>query len=632
MSEWLTSSVPPKLAVRHILQIDEECEKAPASEDIQVCRGPFGAFRLSQHQSSSPCNLLSDCSEDTSSSVDLVQVNNDNLFPSDAALSPWSQILLELGLEQFDQDLIVPSSDSWNTAMDSCRVQEVFDTISMPEIQESPITPVSSRGYLFPQFTLDMQFNHSMSPNPLSIISNTTDSVPQDAVALVKYYATTILSLLTPFRHTKTPWHVLFIPHAKQCLAALTLGDNLDHASLGAFYGTLAISAFSLGGVFQSQMWLDKGRAYKHQARENVRLMLKTAYDVPKVAKYKSILMALITMVQVSIFSGNRDQTECYFLEAEKFIRLRGLNRKKSRKVRLLHHCYAFERIFYESTALGGINSSHRHHVRNAVESSGLVVYGQDSLSFHLPKWGNLDQEMLEVKSQEEGENDLHLERPGIWSDTLYPEIFGIPESWILMVSLVIRLGKEKDDAEQRNVMNVHILNDFLSRAKSIERCIGRMQRPSQTTDASANYQSQTDRDVLENMRDAMQHAVAIYFYRRIYDVNASMLQQKVVSVRDCLLRCDFADPTGLSGSARLIWPAFIAACEAEDPGVQVSFSNWFKNSAERSGLRCFTDTLEKIERIWQEKRNFNGENVTWLDLMKKMVVSGQSSVIVDPL
>ncbi|KAJ9655260.1 hypothetical protein H2201_008845 [Coniosporium apollinis] len=244
-------------------------------------------------------------------------------------------------------------------------------------------------------------------------------------------------------------------------------------------------------------MWLEQGKAYKQQAREHVRLMLKTAYDVPKTAKYKSILMALLTMVQISMVSGNRDQTECYFLEAEKFIRLKGLNRKKSRKVRLLHHCYAFERIFHESTFICGTNSSHRHNVRKAIVSSGLVVYSQDSLSFRLGDCSNLEQEMLKVKGQEEGENDLHLQLPGIWSATLYPEIFGVPEPWILLVSLVIRLGREKDAAEQQDVTDALSLKDFVSRAKAVERCINRLQRPDGTTDTPLNHQPQKPRRLI---------------------------------------------------------------------------------------------------------------------------------------
>lgn len=335
------------------------------------------------------------------------------------------------------------------------------------------------------------------------------------------------------------------------------------------------------------------------QAHEHAALMLSTAYDIPKVAKYKSVLMALLTMVQLSMFSGSRGQAEDYFLEAEKLIRLRGLKRKKSRKVRLLHHCYVFERLFYESTFISAGDSTKRRHVREAVESSGLIRYSHDSLSFRLPTWNSLDQRMSEFKSQEVGENDLHLERPGVFSATLYPEIFGVPELWAQGLSLVIRLANEKDAAAQDSRPSCLSLKDFISWAKSIEQLINHLEPPRQTT---IGHDSQVNQVVLKNMLDAVQQALAIYFYRRIYDVEASILQQKVVNVRDCLLRCEAADSSVVYGSAGFIWPAFVAACEAEDPMVQSSFADWFDNAAQRSGLSRFTDTLQSIRQTWQEK------------------------------
>lgn len=71
----------------------------------------------------------------------------------------------------------------------------------------------------------------------------------------------------------------------------------MNSASLCLFYGVLAISAFSMGGLSQSSMWLDQARRYKQQARESGKSMLQTAYNIPKMEKYKSILMALLTLV-----------------------------------------------------------------------------------------------------------------------------------------------------------------------------------------------------------------------------------------------------------------------------------------------------------------------------------------------
>ena len=619
MSQWLVSTAPPRSTARLLSRIDEEGDKAMASANVQLSLGPFGVFRVhhDNHNPTSPCNQLpimndSDVEVTSTDSPAQDMIQTLDTFLTSEGLPELSPGFMQSLLEQ-PEDLSPSSPGLLDMIMEQNQLTDM--QLMSPEYQIAP-------------FMQDACCNPPLSPTSLPPAPTAPRSIPQDAVFLLKHYSSTVISLMTPVRHKKTPWHVLFIPHTKNCLAALALGEELSHASLCAFYGTLAISAFSLGGVTQSETWLDQGNSYLQQAQEYATRMLMAAYDTPKPAKYKSILMAILTMVQVSNFCGNRNQAEGYFLEAEKFIRLKGLKRRKSRKVRLLHHCYVFERMFHESIFICGADSSQRRRVRRAIESSGLAPCSVDGLSFRLYKWKNLHQEMLRVRDREEGENDLHLERPGLFSATLYPEIFGIPEPWILLLSLVIRLGTEKDSAEQQSTANSLNLKDFITRAKALEEYINQLQKPSHTTFAYANHQSSIDQHILENMLDAMRHGLAIYFYRRIYDLDASMLQQKVVGVRDCLLQCEYADSNVVHGSAGFIWPAFIAACEAEDPKVQESFSGWFETSARRSGLSCFTQTLTSIEKIWQEKSRNRGSSVTWVDMMKKAASLPQPTAV----
>jgi CRISPR/Cas system-associated endoribonuclease Cas2 len=611
MSQWLVSSAPPKSTFQLLSQIDDECESSAPLRDFQLSLGPFGVFKVHQD------HAVQNATPDETESLPLVEdfENPGTGSPEQDELPMMGSFTVDVGFSQlspsFMQSLLEPpdhapsssSPDLIDLLMDQ---SHVGDTTLTPHQEYSP-TRLISQSYCNPPIQPDF-----LAPGP-----DMSCSVPQDAVFLIKHYSSTVISLMTPVRHKKTPWHILFIPHAKDCLAALALGEDMSHASLCNFYGTLAISAFSLGGVSRSESWLEKGEMYLQKAQTHARLMLLTAYDIPKPAKYKSILMAILTMVQVSTFSGNRDQAEGYFLEAEKFIRMKGLKRKKSRKVRLLHHCYVFERMFHESIFVCAANSNHRQHIRRAIESSGLAPASVDGLSFRLYKWKNLHQEMLRVRDREEGENDLHLERPGLFSATLYPEIFGIPEAWLLLLSCVIRLGTEKDAAEESSTPNGLNLKDFISRAKALEDYINQLQRPNQATFTFSSQHSTIDQHILENMLEAMRLALAIYFYRRIYDINASILQEKVIGVRDCLLQCEYADSSVVHGSAGFIWPAFIAACEAEDPDVQESFARWFEISAQRSGLSGFTRTLSSIRKIWQEKRG-GGCSVTWLDLMRK--------------
>jgi hypothetical protein len=612
MSQWLVSSAPPKSTFQLLSRIDDECESAAPVGDFQLSLGPFGVFKVHQDQTiqnatpdeSESLPQVDDFENPVTGSLDQEELPMMDSFAIDIGFSQLSPSFMQSLLEPPDP----PPSSSSPELIDLLMGQRHnVDTSLTPHQEYSPTHLISK--------------SHCNPPIPPDLLTNGSDtscSVPQDAVFLIKHYSSIVISLMTSVRHKKTPWHILFIPHAKDCLAALALGEDMSHASLCNFFGTLAISAFSLGGVSRSESWLEKGGIYLRKAQYHVKLMLLTAYDLPKPAKYKSILMAILTMVQVSSFSGNRDQAEGYFLEAEKFIRMKGLKRKKSRKVRLLHHCYVFERMFHESIFVCAANSNQRQHVRRAIESSGLAPASVDGLSFRLYKWKNLHQEMLRVRDREEGENDLHLERPGLFSATLYPEIFGIPESWLHLLSCVIRLGAEKDAAEDSTSNSIN-LKDFIGRAKSLEDYINQLQRPNQATFTFSSQHSTLDQHILENMLEAMRLALALYFYRRIYDINASILQGKVIGVRDCLLQCEYADSSVVHGSAGFIWPAFVAACEAEDPDVQQSFARWFEISAQRSGLSGFTRTLSSIRKIWQEKRG-GGSSMTWLDLMRKVL------------
>ncbi|KAH8658053.1 fungal-specific transcription factor domain-containing protein [Xylariales sp. PMI_506] len=668
MSAWLVSTVPPKSALWHILQLDAECEQhtgaSNGNTDISLTRGPFGAFRLgstsdSTSQVSPSFGVALEVTESTpTSAVDNESQEDQNvaITPVDFTSTAWNPSSHQPVLDTADQCTMLSYIDLWDTTLESDFMQDIFDAFSRPDSQNVPLLWPPFQGTSVPVAS-GLSMNQSISPLSLGSWMPTSDLINQDdAILLLKYYSTTVVGFLNPLQHTKTPWSVLFIPHAKMCLASMSFGEQLDDSSLCTFYSLLAISAMSLGGAAGSQIWLDKGIRYKGQAQEHCTRMLKYAYDVPKKAKYKVILMALYTMMQLSNLMGKREQAEFYFLESEKFIRLRGLNRKKSRKVRLLHHCYAYERMLHESTYICVEESQHRNQVRNAVESSGLAIYSSDSLTYRLPSWRDLDQEMLTEKTQVEGENDLHNERLGSWSKTLYPEIFGIPENWLMLTSLVIRLGKEKDaaEAQTRGSGGSMSLQEYLGRAKTLEKFINQQKMsfrpppvPSAATTVTCALPGEgyplSDQAILTNMLEAMHCAMAIYFYRRIYDLDSSLLQSKVRRVRECLdnypetaSACGTGPGTGGSsssssvastaarvacGSVSFAWSAFIAACEADGPELQDSFARWFESRARRTGMNTFSHALSLARQVWRRKCEAQGGStggVTWVDLLRR--------------
>lgn len=316
--------------------------------------------------------------------------------------------------------------------------------------------------------------------------------------------------------------------------------------------------------------------------------------------------------------SGSWEQTDTYLLEAERIVRLRGLTKKdKSRKVRLLHHCYAYTRIFHESLSLLPTKSPNRLMIRDAVEQSGVIIPSQDPLSFRLAPWENLEKKSSEAKSREQGENDLHLGTPGLWTATLYPEIFGVPELWLMLLSQVIRLANEKELAENSESSDVMSLKEYLRRAKDLECCISQWET-SATAAAIWNTSTQlldVDWIILESMLGALRHALAIYLYRRIFDVDPEILQSKVVKVKEFLIACGKSAQCNSKHLNSLVWPAFIAGCEAIESSLQEYFLGWFSMCLQQNAPASMVRMKSTMERVWMERSNHNSTAVSWLRL-----------------
>lgn len=151
---------------------------------------------------------------------------------------------------------------------------------------------------------------HDRSPSPLLGFTLSAARVPpvlppadatHDAPILLKYYVDVVIPLLTPFKHGKTPWHILFLPLAKATLASITIGEIQDDANLGAFYGTLSLSALHLFAVSHNRKWSEQANIFKEAAHQHIASVQPKTYSLPKVFKYKVVVMMLLTMAQLSV-------------------------------------------------------------------------------------------------------------------------------------------------------------------------------------------------------------------------------------------------------------------------------------------------------------------------------------------
>lgn len=90
------------------------------------------------------------------------------------------------------------------------------------------------------------------------------------------------------------------------------------------------------------------------------------------------------------------------------------------------------------------------------------------------------------------------------------------------------------------------------------------------------------------------------------------MLQEKVRQVKDLLHSSRTSDQ-----NVHLIWPGFIAACEALSADLQDYFRGWFQDCFRQTGLPSFQVAGSIAESIWSSGDDENGRSLQWPEIVR---------------
>ncbi|KAF7190873.1 Arginine metabolism regulation protein II [Pseudocercospora fuligena] len=583
LSSKLAASVSTKSLHKLLLDLDE------SNVTDGNYHGPFGVFTVKTSTSALPSPTTSQSDESSG------ELSSESHFET-CFDGP------EISLDQAFDDLF----------------PDIF-----PDLDEQHVQEPESEDSLGQLISLGQECESWLTPS-IPVNHHVPSNIPQDAAFLLSNYRDSVIDYLSPLQRRKTLWHVQHLPNAMITMAALSLGDDPGQAKLCIFYAMLSISAFSLQGGFSGKMadfWRTRGLDLKSRAQLHHSHMLQNLSQGTKCAKYKEVLMALLTMAISTRFSGDAKNASLYLYDADKYIRMKGLTKStKSRKVRMLHHNYSYMRLFYESTALNHLESTlskSGHKSRNSTNIESDEA--RRDRPFRLVEWHSpLEQGMLAIKSRERGENDICLQEPGIWSPTMYPEIFSIPENWFFLLSQTIRLGNERDISAKYPEEAMVSWSEFSCRAQALEKCISAWKPPDSRDayDLAHATESMNAQDLAHAMLSALHHALRIYFYRRVYDVDAIILQHQVTSVRRCLEPTVTVPNVRLKHSAGFFWPAFLAGCEAIDHSDQI-FSQWFDDFDKLNNPTAQTVT-EIMRSVWNERQESGDNTKSWCEYVRQ--------------
>lgn len=320
---------------------------------------------------------------------------------------------------------------------------------------------------------------------------------------------------------------------------------------------------------------------------------------------------------------------------------MRGLSKSRiSKKARLLHHVYTWLRIVGESTfvlhdyslsytCLESIGSSSKSHSSSSASCNTTVVATEpnprlDDFLRLETQLSDSDLNIDEPKDRASGFHDIHLHDSRTFSETLYKQIYGIPETWLSLVSQTTRLANVMQTfivaRSQGRKVHLETWETLQRRSMRLENMIcsfnlGRSRGGSGELQASSKPHA--------CMLEALNSALLIFFYRRLRDVHPVVLQGHVDSVINALEECSASlaedDPTG-PGTA---WPVFIAGCEAITQPRREAILRILDKASSKSGLVSFGTARSIIMKVWSK----HDENVvanrgevmpSWIDIARQ--------------
>ena len=151
-----------------------------------------------------------------------------------------------------------------------------------------------------------------VSPSPLDlhidygIVEDLDTSVSAHAHFLLDHYKSQMGILFSPLHARKPPWSILHFPRALSALSELNVFKEARHAHTALLYSVLAVSAFNWDNIHRemkdgSTYWRNVGEGFRHGARKELEWACETELAGEKCSKYKDILMAILTMITISV-------------------------------------------------------------------------------------------------------------------------------------------------------------------------------------------------------------------------------------------------------------------------------------------------------------------------------------------
>ncbi|TDZ61768.1 Arginine metabolism regulation protein II [Colletotrichum trifolii] len=478
-----------------------------------------------------------------------------------------------------------------------------------------------------------------------------------DAPLLLKHFNDEVINQMGSLPiNEKSGWRILNFPSAILTLSQISMlggrREDVRHANLANFYGLIAVSSYHLSlnplnfpdTARPESHWASLSSRTYRAAKHHLHMSLGTesGSDVKLKAKYKEQLMATGAVLATALVSGNTPDSKTYLVEMERLIRHRGLTKAKlSRRARLFHNIYAWMRVVSESTHVldeddpavvasslrisTSSNSSKTSSTATAPDQQLAGTLEPNESCHHsvgseptLDSFLHLEPFPPSTAQPEypEDTQDIHLVNSRQCQEDMHMQIYGVPETWLRLVSQITRLANVMDRLRPRQSgHDAETLARLQPRSSELEEAVCALSSRFRGLDTAETGAPGPH----IHMTRALSSALVIFFYRRIRNLHPMLLQGNVDQVIESLGAFDQAlEENGLLGPGTA-WPAFIAGAEAAGPEQRRRLETWLERAHDKSGWRGYVVSREVLSDVWRQRdASTTGTTPTWIEVCRR--------------
>ncbi|KIX01407.1 uncharacterized protein Z518_09133 [Rhinocladiella mackenziei CBS 650.93] len=490
-------------------------------------------------------------------------------------------------------------------------------------------------------------------------LPNGSPYLPSNVRFLLSHYTGHVIDSLSPLPQIKAPWRGIHLPCALIAYGELDIVRQSCFSRVSLLYSLLSLTCYHLGSLHETtslsfstiddvvppqekgsnaHYWKSQAQKFRGIARTAFRKSLRSipTRSADKV-KYKELFVSAMSLICAGIISGDAWDSRLFILQCEEIINKIGRTKRRfSDKALQLHRIFSYIRIIAQTTYCQTrdqyLDALDKNQDKDAITEELLEqvknIPEQESLP-HLRSIG-----LPSKNSQYQTMSDLGLTGPA--EEEIFFDLYAIPSSLLTLISRTNQMVAELDEIGTcLPILPTALVADAAELEKDI--CKWKFQGTNNTNttaiapgpfDLEANRNSsggiisetQNPEQVMRsNIATAIHHALLIYFFRFLRFTNPVILQHYVESVLSNLeghrdIKAQFY-PGARIGT--IVWPSFIAACEALGDNLRRRALECMRHAA-WTGFKNAEPAEMVAKEVWK-RRDAGDVYVSWANVLREL-------------